>query len=241
MTAQEYKNKTITDLFNNRYNRSKQNTGIGVKIEGMLYRSGLMREAREYLEDDVISETFLQLAKTYDDETFYSKFFDNPNQLNATTILIAGNIGVRNSSKPIDGVRRPKGCLRDEMFFASSYKSGRYSLNYDSSVKDSNGDNDSPGAETLSEKLVDLPPDILDKNELFELFREHLTVEEADLLDQITNHKMPSGRKKADLQRQVDVIKGKIRELITRKEWSVGEKASKYKNANYKYLDEEAA
>jgi len=127
------------------------------------------------------------------------------------------------------------------MFFASSYKSGRYSLNYDTSDKDSHGDNDSPGGESLSDKLIDLDPDILDKNELFELFKQHFTDEEVALLDQITNHKMPSGRKKADVQNQIDVLKGKIRKLITRKEWNVGEKQSKYKNANYRYLDDEAA
>jgi hypothetical protein len=255
MTTQEYKNKTITDLFINRnYKNDKdpRKSGVGVKIEGMLARSGMVRNALNYYKDDIIAKTFFELTKTYNDDAFFEKFYGKPNQLDATTILIAKNIGVRNSAKPVDGVKNPKGCLRDELSFASSYKSGynnvleptENNLSYDGMSSD--GVSNAVLAETVA--------DMYDKNEVFTYLSNRLEVSERLLLDDITavlleKEKKKAGRKKAAVQYQIDTLKLKIAAILNEyssgyykpREWSIGEKNSKFKNANYKYLDEEAA
>jgi len=255
MTTAEYKNKTITDLFNNRnykHPKDPRKSGVAIKIEGMLKRSGMLRNALTYYKDDIVSKAFFELTKTYNDDDFFEKFYGKPNQLDATTITIASYIGVRNSAKPVGGVQNPKGCLRDELSFASSFKSGynnvveptENNLNYDGTSSD--GVSNPVLAETLA--------DMYDKNEVFAYLIPKLNNEERLLLDDITavlleKEKKKAGRKKADLQSHINELKIKVADILLEysstysiiKEWSIGEKDSKYKNANYKYLDDEAA
>lgn len=247
MTKQQFKNETITNLFKNKdYKHSDpKKCGVAVKIEGMLFRSGMTRVTLNIYKDDIVSEAFLQLHKTYDDDKFYEKFYGKPNQLDATLILTAGNVGIRNGAKPVDGLKNPKACLRDEIGFASSYKS---SFNNVIEPTEKNTEYEGMNGDGVSnEVLADTLPDMFDKNELYEFVKSKLTESENDVLESLASHKKRPGRKGVDLQSQIDAVKLKMKDLLNdefpnyyvQKAWSIGEQMSKYKNANYKYIDDE--
>jgi len=247
MTREQYKNETISKLFKDKdYKHSDpKRCGVAVKIEGMLYRSGMTRQTLNIYKDDIVSEAFLQLVKTYDDDKFYDKFYDKPNQLHATLILIAGNVGIRNGAKPVDDKKNPKACLRDEIGFASSFRS---SFNNVLEPTENNVEYEGMGSDGVSNTvLADTVADVFDKNELYSFVKSRLTDDENDTLEGLIAQKRRPGRRGVDLQSQIDAVKLKMKDLLNdefpnyyvQKAWTIGEQMSKYKNANYKYIDDE--
>jgi hypothetical protein len=237
MTNKEFKDKTISDLFKSRTFR--------LKIEAMLFRAGLGRKEREFIEADIISETFLELSKM-DADRFYDKFYNNWNHLEATTLVIAKRTGLLNSSNKNSNLPpRPNKCVKDNLSFASSYKSGHNNV---IEPTENNADYNGMGSDGVSNPvLAESLSDVNDKNQVFEYLKSRLTTEEVVILDMLTDHKLRPGKKKAVLQVQIDEVKSKVKELLNdysknyykQKAWKIGEEMSMYKNAKYKYVDEQ--
>lgn len=249
MSSKEFKDKTLTDLFNNLYVRKKRLKGekiqysLGEKLEGMLFR-GVGQHARRYLESDIVSETFLELSKMNPDK-FYDYFFDNPNYLEATFLTISRRVGILNTTnKNTNLPPRPNGCLKDLIEFGSSLKS-----TYNNVIEpfERNADYEGMGSEGVSSSVLpELLPEDNDKNEVFEYLKSEMTEEEFKIIDMLTNQTSKPGRKPVDLQHKIDAVKAKMKAKLedrfpnyyTQRAWSIGLEMSKYKNEKYKYVDE---